>query len=104
MEWVIPQNRQILARQLGQSIHLFQVSGSGQTPDLHDEYDRRLQPPATEGDKVKDSISFGLQSAKNAVSGDDGYHEEMDRPPPGLGSDSFTARDLFRGTLILIIN
>ena len=23
MEWVIPQNRQILARQLGQSIHLF---------------------------------------------------------------------------------
>lgn len=35
------------------------------------------------------------QSVKNAVSGDDEHHEEMDRLPSGLGTDPFPVRDRF---------
>lgn len=37
----------------GQPVHLFQVSRSGQAADLHDEYDRRVQPPAAESDQIQ---------------------------------------------------
>lgn len=79
----VPQNIKVLEK-LGKPVNVLQIYGSGQTPDLYDEYDRRIQSPAAEGNKVEDAISFGCQPAKNVVSDDVGYHEEMDRSPSGL--------------------
>ena len=47
--------------------------------------------------KIKDPYTLMEigQSVKNAVSGDDEHHEEMDRLPSGLGTDPFPVRDRF---------
>ena len=91
----IPENLQILARQLGNPVHLFQVSGSSQASDLHDECDRRVQPPAAKSNQIQNRVPHRRQSFKNAVPGNDGHHKKMDGPPPGLGADPFPTGDLF---------
>jgi len=43
----------------------------------------KFQPSAPEGNKGKIHIPDRRQPPKNAVSGDDGHNEKMDRPSPG---------------------
>ena len=50
-----------------------------------------IQPPAQESDQKQDGFSVGRQPFKNAVSGNHGYHEKMDRSQAGLGTDPFPA-------------
>ncbi len=84
-----------MARQLGNPFHLFQVSRGSQATYVHHKRHRRVQPAATQGHQIKDYIPHRRQPAKNAVSSNDGHHEEMDRAQAGLWADPFPVRDLF---------
>lgn len=84
---------------LGNPVHVFQVSGSGQTSDLHDQCHWGVQPPAEKGNEIQDGISVRWESVENAVSGNHGHNKEVDRPPTGLGPDQFATWDLFWRTV-----
>lgn len=84
-----------LKKLMAESGNLFQISRSCATSDLYDQYDRRIQSSAPEGDEIKNRLSFGRQPAEDAVSGEDRYYKEMDGAPPGLGADPFPAGNLF---------
>ena len=87
----ISQNRAILAGQLGRAEHLLQVSGRSAQNHLYHQCHRGFQPSTAQGDQVQIRVSHGRQPAQNAVSGDDGYHQEMDGASAGLGFDPFPA-------------
>ena len=75
--------------------NLFQISRSCAASDLYDQYDRRIQSSAPEGDEIKNSLSFGRQPAEDAVSGDDRYYKEMDGAPPGLGGQIHSQLEIY---------
>ena len=60
--------------------------------DLHYKYHRGLQPTAAEGDQIR--IPDGRQAAENAVPGDDGYNEKVDRQTAGARCNSFQTADI----------
>ena len=92
----IPQDFQVLAGQLSQSEHLFQVPGGGPATDLHDQRHRGLQPPAAEGDQIQVGLPDGRQPAENVVPGDDRHHGQMDGTAAGLGKNPRPAGYLLR--------
>lgn len=80
---------------LGNPVHLFEVSGSSQAADLHNECYGGVQPPTEKGNEMQDGISVRWQSVENAVSGNHGHNQKVDRPSSGLGTDSFPGWNLF---------
>lgn len=91
----ILENLQVLARQPDNPVHIFQISRSGQVTGLHDECDRRIQPPTAKSNQIQNRVPHLRQLIKNAVLDNDGHHKEMDVTPLELGTDPFPAGDLF---------
>ena len=91
----IPENLPVLAGELGQSEHIFQVPLGGTQADLYHQRHRGLQPPAAQGDQGQIGVSNRRQPAENAVSGDDGHHEKVDGTAAGLERDPRAAVHLF---------
>lgn len=64
--------------------------------NLHHKYHRGIQPPTSEGNDIQSRVSDGRQPFQNAVSGDDGHHEKVDRPTAGLECDQRAVGSLLR--------
>ena len=72
---------------------------SGQAVDLHDERDRRVQPPTAESNQIQNRVSNRRQPIKDAVSGNDGHHEKWTGHRQDWGSSTpswrFTLKNAF---------
>ena len=92
MEPEVPKDRNLMEGEMGEFIYLLQVSRGSSEADLHHKYHIGLQPTAAEGDQIR--IPDGRQAAENAVPGDDGYNEKVDRQTAGVRCNSFQTADI----------